>query len=188
MSSARRVTERSLRGEVVWQKQLTGWPVGVQRLGNGNTLIVQRNQVLEVNRAGQEVFTFNRPQNDLMTARKVRDGQLVCVTGQGTAVVVDGAGKEVRSNPLPGVSGFGNQVLDTGGVLVPVSWQNKVAEFDRDGKPVVTDGPYAETKEQFGGFHIVECRDADEALAIAARIPTLRVGGTIEVRPVEPRR
>jgi hypothetical protein len=58
----------------------------------------------------------------------------------------------------------------------------------RDGKPVVTDGPYAETKEQFGGFHIVECRDADEALAIAARIPTLRVGGTIEVRPVEPRR
>ena len=57
----------------------------------------------------------------------------------------------------------------------------------RGGKPVVTDGPYAETKEQFGGFHIVECRDMDEALAIAARIPTLRVGGTIEVRPVEPR-
>jgi len=57
----------------------------------------------------------------------------------------------------------------------------------RGGKPIVTDGPYAETKEQFGGFHIVECRDMDEALAIAARIPTLRVGGTIEVRPVEPR-
>jgi hypothetical protein len=55
------------------------------------------------------------------------------------------------------------------------------------GKPVVTDGPYAETKEQFGGFHIVECRDMDEALSIASRIPTLRVGGTIEVRPVEPR-
>ncbi len=46
------------------------------------------------------------------------------------------------------------------------------------GRRVVTDGPYAETKEQFGGFHIVECRDVDEALAIAARIPTLRVGGT----------
>ncbi len=52
---------------------------------------------------------------------------------------------------------------------------------------MVTDGPYAETKEQFGGFHIVECRDVDEALDIAGRIPTLRVGGTIEVRPVEPR-
>jgi hypothetical protein len=57
----------------------------------------------------------------------------------------------------------------------------------RAGRPVVTDGPYAETKEQLGGFHIVECRDVEEALAIAARIPTLRVGGTIEVRPVEPR-
>jgi hypothetical protein len=57
----------------------------------------------------------------------------------------------------------------------------------RDGKRLVTDGPYAETKEQFGGFHIVECRDVDEALAIAERIPTLRVGGTIEIRPVEPR-
>ena len=57
----------------------------------------------------------------------------------------------------------------------------------RGGRPVVTDGPYAETKEQFGGFHIVECSDMDEALSIASRIPTLRVGGTIEVRPVEPR-
>jgi hypothetical protein len=56
----------------------------------------------------------------------------------------------------------------------------------RDGKAVVTDGPFAETKEQLGGFHIVECRDVEEALTIAARIPTLRVGGTIEVRPVEP--
>jgi hypothetical protein len=55
------------------------------------------------------------------------------------------------------------------------------------GRRMVTDGPYAETKEQFGGFHIVECRDVDEALDIAGRIPTLRVGGTIEVRPVEPR-
>jgi hypothetical protein len=50
----------------------------------------------------------------------------------------------------------------------------------------VTDGPYAETKEQFGGFHIVECGGVEEALKIAARIPTLRVGGTVEVRPVEP--
>jgi hypothetical protein len=54
------------------------------------------------------------------------------------------------------------------------------------GRPVVTDGPYAETKEQFGGFHIVEARDIDEALEIASGIPTLRVGGTIEVRAVEP--
>lgn len=54
----------------------------------------------------------------------------------------------------------------------------------KNGKPVITDGPFAETKEQLGGYHLVECKDLDEALSIAARIPTLRVGGTIEVRPV----
>ncbi|MGH8249636.1 MAG: YciI family protein [Steroidobacteraceae bacterium] len=56
----------------------------------------------------------------------------------------------------------------------------------RDGKSVITDGPFAETKEQFGGYHLVECSDLDEAMALALRIPTLRVGGTIEVRALEP--
>jgi hypothetical protein len=51
-------------------------------------------------------------------------------------------------------------------------------------RPVLTDGPFAETKEQLGGFHIVECRDLDAAIAIARRIPTLPVGGRIEVRPL----
>jgi len=54
----------------------------------------------------------------------------------------------------------------------------------RNGKPMVTDGPFAETKEQFGGYHLVECKDLDEAIALAQAIPTLRVGGTVEVRPV----
>jgi hypothetical protein len=55
---------------------------------------------------------------------------------------------------------------------------------ERGGKPVMTDGPFAETKEQLGGYHLVECRDLDEALAIARRIPTLGAGGAIEVRPL----
>jgi hypothetical protein len=54
------------------------------------------------------------------------------------------------------------------------------------GKLIATDGPFAESKEQLGGYHLVECRDLDEAMAIAGRIPTLRVGGSIEVRPVVP--
>ncbi len=53
------------------------------------------------------------------------------------------------------------------------------------GKPSITDGPFAETKEQIGGFHLIECANLDEAIAIALRIPTLPAGGTIEVRPVE---
>ncbi len=55
----------------------------------------------------------------------------------------------------------------------------------KNGKPVITDGPFVETKEQLGGYHVIECKDLDEALSIAKRIPTLRVGGTIEVRPLE---
>ena len=54
----------------------------------------------------------------------------------------------------------------------------------RNGKMVLTDGPFAETKEQFGGYHVIECKDLDEAISIAGRIPTLPAGGAIEVRPV----
>jgi hypothetical protein len=53
----------------------------------------------------------------------------------------------------------------------------------RDGKPLMTDGPFAETREQLGGYFLIEASDLDEALGIAARIPAARVG-TIEVRPV----
>ena len=53
----------------------------------------------------------------------------------------------------------------------------------RDGKPVVTDGPFAETREQLGGYFLVEARDLNEALAIAGRIPAARKGA-VEVRPV----
>jgi hypothetical protein len=54
------------------------------------------------------------------------------------------------------------------------------------GREVVVDGPFAETKEQFGGYHVLECRDLDEAMEIAARIPTIPHGGVVEVRAVEP--
>jgi hypothetical protein len=53
----------------------------------------------------------------------------------------------------------------------------------RDGKPLVTDGPFAETREQLGGYMIVDVKDRNEAVAIAARIPLARTS-TVEVRPV----
>jgi len=53
----------------------------------------------------------------------------------------------------------------------------------RDGKTLTTDGPFAETREQLGGYYLVEAKDLDEALAIAAKIPSAR-DGAIEVRPV----
>ncbi|HEX3094289.1 MAG TPA: YciI family protein [Candidatus Angelobacter sp.] len=54
----------------------------------------------------------------------------------------------------------------------------------RNGKKAVTDGPFAETKEHLGGYFLVEANDLDEALAMAARIPTA-TAGSIEVRPVK---
>jgi len=53
----------------------------------------------------------------------------------------------------------------------------------RDGETLTTDGPFAETKEQLGGFYLVDCKDLDEAIELAARIPDVR-RGSIEVRPV----
>src|SRR5438105_953859 len=55
----------------------------------------------------------------------------------------------------------------------------------RQGKPLVTDGPFAETREQLGGYFLVDARALDEAIAIAARIPIAR-RGTVGVRPVAP--
>ncbi len=53
----------------------------------------------------------------------------------------------------------------------------------RNGKTVVTDGPFAETKEQLGGYYLVEAKDLDEAISIAAKIPGAK-HGSIEVRPI----
>lgn len=53
----------------------------------------------------------------------------------------------------------------------------------RAGKSTVTDGPFAETKETLGGYYILDCKDLDEALAYAAKIPSAAYG-TVEVRPV----
>ena len=53
----------------------------------------------------------------------------------------------------------------------------------RDGKRFVTDGPFAETREQLGGYFLIDAKDLDEAIAIAARIPMARKG-TVEIRPV----
>jgi hypothetical protein len=55
----------------------------------------------------------------------------------------------------------------------------------KDGKVITTDGPFAETREQLGGYYLIEAKDLDAALGIAARIPSARHGyGAVEVRPI----
>lgn len=52
------------------------------------------------------------------------------------------------------------------------------------GRSIITDGPFAETKEVLGGFEVIECADLDEAIAISKRFPALEVGFAVEVRPI----
>ncbi len=68
-----------------------------------------------------------------------------------------------------------------GAQLHPIATASSVRV--RDGKELVTDGPFAETHEQLGGYYLIEAKDLDEATSIAARIPSARYG-TVEVRPV----
>lgn len=77
------------------------------------------------------------------------------------------------------IKGSGHMVA--GDALEPVSKATTVRV--RDGKTLTTDGPFAETREQLGGYYLVEAADLDEAIALAARIPSAR-HGSIEVRPV----
>jgi hypothetical protein len=75
---------------------------------------------------------------------------------------------------------LGRRLLD-GGPLLPTG--AAVTVRLPAGKVLVTDGPFAETKEQLAGFYVVECKDLDEALDLAARIPDA-TAGSIEVRPL----
>jgi hypothetical protein len=81
---------------------------------------------------------------------------------------------------------FGEHIKDAGHYLAgaqlqPTSMATSVRV--RDGKRLVTDGPFAETREQLGGYYLVDAKDLDEAIGIAAKIPSASLG-TIEVRPV----
>ncbi|WP_067479950.1 YciI family protein [Actinomadura hibisca] len=77
-------------------------------------------------------------------------------------------------------------VLRGGHALYPTATATTVrVPGGKGGEPIVSDGPYAETKEALTGFYLLECADLDEALAVAAKMPAAW-HGTVEVRPVHP--
>jgi hypothetical protein len=81
---------------------------------------------------------------------------------------------------------FGREVHGSGAFVAGEGLQTPetaTAVKVRDGERLVTDGPFPETKEQLGGFYLLECKDLDEAIEWAAKIPGAQ-SGTIEVRPV----
>jgi hypothetical protein len=94
----------------------------------------------------------------------------------------------VHSVPDEECVGYDSAIRERGVCVVsealePVSSAKTVRV--RDGRTFVTDGPFAETKEQLGGFYMIEAPSLEEAIEIAAKIPPARVG-SIEVRPIRP--
>ena len=128
------VSERDFKGNILWQKPVT-MPVSCQRLANGNTFIASRNLLLEVDRKDREVLSYSRPAHDLMSACKLRDGQIVCLTAGSMCLHLDARGREVASFPIGGALG-GVEALPNGNFLVPQPMNNRVVEFDVNGKQV----------------------------------------------------
>ncbi len=134
---AQRVCERNRRGDILWQKMTNGTnPLGAQRLRNGHTFIACANKLMEVDRSGNEVFSINRPNHDIIMARRLRDGQIVVVTNQAQCIRMDASGKQLKSFGVQMAWQNGLDVLDNGHVLIPATWMNKVLEYDAEGKVV----------------------------------------------------
>ena len=97
-----------------------------------------------------------------------------------------GASQDERNQVMADYSTFTESIEKSGhmvgaNALQPTATATTVRV--RNGETLVTDGPFAETKEQLGGYYLIEAKDADDALEVAARIPGAR-HGSIEVRPV----
>ncbi|MDX1686544.1 MAG: YciI family protein [Candidatus Promineifilaceae bacterium] len=95
-------------------------------------------------------------------------------------------GEEELNEQMAGYNAFTEEVrerdvLVSGDALHPTSAATTVRV--RDGRVLTTDGPFAETKEQLGGFYILDCENLDEAIELAAKIPGAKEG-SVEIRPI----
>ena len=97
---------------------------------------------------------------------------------------------EQRLNELPdeGCVDYDAMIRDSGHCIASEALQSVTTATTvrvRNGQIAITDGPFAETKEQLSGFYLIDAKDLDEAIRIAAKIPPATVG-SVEVRPVRP--
>jgi hypothetical protein len=99
----------------------------------------------------------------------------------------EAAGGEMTADEMQRMQAFMGELqgsgalVDMGAKLGP-SAEARTLRYGERGEPVVTDGPFAETKEQLAGYMVLECEDADEAFAWAQKLPVR--GGAVEVRPI----
>jgi hypothetical protein len=100
--------------------------------------------------------------------------------------VWQGLSDEERGNVMAEYGAFTESIQKSGNMVAGDALQPTATATTvrvRNGETLLTDGPFAETKEQLGGYYLIDAKDADEALKIAERIPSARYG-SIEVRPV----
>ena len=103
-----------------------------------------------------------------------------------TPGALDGVGEDERKGMYAEYMALSQDPRCVGGAkLQPVQTATTVRV--RDGQALTTDGPFADTKEVFGGYYVFEAGNLDEALELAGRIPAARYGGSVEVRPVAER-
>ena len=131
-----RVSERNLKGEVLWQVAVGANPQSAERLPNGRTFVTCHNFLVEYDRAGKQVFKYDRPASDIFSARRLPNGQIVIVTRNRQIIRLDRQGKEIKTAFVPQIATYQNEILDNGNVLVPITWQNFVVEYDMAGKEV----------------------------------------------------
>jgi hypothetical protein len=135
--ASRVVSERNLKGEVLWEKQVPGILLAARRLPGGRTFVVTRERLLEVDSAGKELWSLDRP-HDIAAACRLRDGQVVLVTSGGSCLRLDADGKQLHSFSVGVVLSIGTQIecLPGGHVLIPLYSRNQVVEYDGDGRVV----------------------------------------------------
>ncbi|HEV3237187.1 MAG TPA: HEAT repeat domain-containing protein [Gemmataceae bacterium] len=133
-----RVTERDLKGTVLWEHRCNNQPVSLQRLPNGNTFIATRGQLMEVDKSGKEVFTYNWPNGTILEAKKQKNGNYAFVTQNAEYIRIDKAGKQLKNSSVAQLQWYGCQIdiLPNDHVIYPQYSANKVTEYDGDGKIV----------------------------------------------------
>ncbi len=136
--NSRRVTERNLKGDVLWEKKLPHAPCHAQRLPNGFTFIVTSRQILEVDRTGKQERVLYSPQTNIITARRLPSGRIGCVLSGGTYVELDPSGKE-RKRFAVGEGVFTTNsltVLPNNHLLVVSYGGHTIQEYDSAGTSV----------------------------------------------------
>jgi outer membrane protein assembly factor BamB len=158
-----RLTECNFKGEVLWQRPARAIYLGARRLPNGNTFLVLRNELLEIDRAGREVRSVKH--GDVAAATPLSDGRIALATAAGKFVLLDAKGQEVRSFRLGGrlqPTGATLEVLPNGHVLVPLTSAGKVVECDGEGK-TVWEAPFptpTSARRLPGGNTLIASREA----------------------------